>query len=338
MTQKCIKILIAGGFDREDPNALDRPVTDLVAFGQELAREILRQGHKLLTGAQTELDKEIAGAAMALVLKKEGEQPEPRVISYVPRGKTPVHDHGVIIQSDLSDWDIGGLEPTAPEVIRYSDVVILLGGFAGTLQAANWARLSRKPILPFASFGGTAKDVYTIESRRFEEVYAASIQRLEYEQVLKSVSKDWEKLAKSTVGLAEKVITTPSVFVIMSFAETGQYKDLYASIQRVCEKYDYDALRVDESNLLKRIIPEIMRQVRQSAFVVADVTEAKPNVFYELGFADGLGKEVILTAKAGTKLPFDIQDIPVLFWESFVEFEEQLEKRVAQIGQWQGRA
>ena len=338
MAQKNINIIVAGGFDREDPDTLDRPVTDLVAFGQSLGREIISQGHNLLTGAQTELDKEIAGAAMGSLPEEEAEQSEPRVISYVPSGEKPVHDYGVIIESDLPDWNIGGLEPTAPEVIRYSDVVILLGGFNGTLQAANWARLSRKPILPFASFGGTAKDVYTVESKRFEDVYAASIQRLEYEKVLKSVSKDWEKLAKDTVGLAEKVVTTPSVFVIMSFAETGQYKDLYASIKRVCEKYEYDAQRVDESNLLKRIIPEIMRQVRQSAFVVADVTEAKPNVFYELGFSDGLGKEVILTAKAGTELPFDIQDVPVIFWESFVDFEEELEKRVAQIGQWQGRA
>ena len=116
-----------------------------------------------------------------------------------------------------------------------------------------------------------------------------------------------------------------------------------------------DAVEIDQEELLRQLFhlkryetPEtarmtrnkqnIMRQVRESAFVVADVTEPKPHVFYELGFADGLGKEVILTAKAGTKLPFDIQDVPVLFWESFVEVEEQLEKRVAQIGQWQGRA
>ncbi len=121
---------------------------------------------------------------------------------------------------------------------------------------------------------------------------------------------------------------------IMSFAESPQFKDLYTSIQRVCLKFDYDAKRVDESNLLKRIIPEITRQVRQSAFVIADVTEYKPNVFYELGFADGVGKEVILVAKKSTELPFDITDVPVLFWDSFADFEEELEKKVKQIGQW----
>ena len=123
----------------------------------------------------------------------------------------------------------------------------------------------------------------------------------------------------------------------MSFATNPQYKDLYAAIQRVCHDLDYEAKRVDEANLFKRIVPEITRQVRQSAFVVADVTEQKANVFYELGFADGIGKEVILVAQKGSDLPFDINDVPVLFWESFTDFEKEFRKRVEQIGRWQGR-
>jgi nucleoside 2-deoxyribosyltransferase len=33
-------------------------------------------------------------------------------------------------------------------------------------------------------------------------------------------------------------------------------------------------------------------------------------VFYELGYADGLGKKVVVTAKDGTEPPFDISDVP----------------------------
>jgi hypothetical protein len=90
--------------------------------------------------------------------------------------------------------------------------------------------------------------------------------------------------------------------------------------------------------MFKRIVPEIMRQLRQAAFVIADVTEPKPNVFYELGIAEGLRKEIILIAKKETKLPFDINDFPVVSWDSFGDFEDDLEKRVSKIGAWQGRA
>lgn len=340
MPRKSLNILVAGGYDLEDPDALDKPTDQIIEFASCLGQEIMAQGHNLVGGCQTELDKTTAKAADNYLSSKsdEGEYGPTRIISYVLQGQKPVHENGTIIQSDLPDWDIGGLEPTPPEVIRYADVVILIGGFIGTFKAANWARLDRKPLLPFALFGGTAKEVYTIEAARFDKAYGANIERLEYDQVLKSLTSDWNKLARKTVALAEKIVTTPNVFVVMSFKESGQYKDLYASIKRVCSEFDYDAKRVDESNLHKRIISEIMKQVRQSAFVIADVTESKPNVFYELGFADGVGKEVILVAQKGTELPFDITDVPVLFWESFTDFEAELRKRVEQISAWQGRA
>lgn len=340
MPRKRLNVLVAGGFDPAAPAALDRNPDQIIEYASCLGQQIIKQGHNLLTGCQTELDKIVAEAAdQALIAQgcADAERRQ-RVISYVLQGQQPVHNFGTVIQSDLPDWDIGGLQPTPPEVIRNSDAVVLLGGFYGTFKAANWARLDRKPLLPFAIFGGAAKEVYAEEAKRFDHIYASNITRLEYDQVLKSLSTDWNDLASQTVNLAEKIVTSPSVFVIMSFKAEAYYKDLYAAIRRVCEKYDYDARRVDESNVSKRIIPEITRQVRQCAFVIADITEERPNVYYELGFADGVGKEVIIVAKAGTKLPFDVGDVPVLYWDSFTEFEKELTKRVEKIGTWQGHA
>lgn len=342
MARKDLNILVAGGFPPKED--LGVPEKQIIQFGQCLGVEIMKQGHNLWTGCQTEFDKTVGEAAHSCAPKnkKAGADPQSRIISYLFKNQDPIHNYGVILQSNLSNWDIGGLEPNPPELIQYADVVILVGGFYGTFQAANWARLNRKALLPFASFGGSAREVHKVESARFDEAYAANIRRLEYEKVLKAIAPTdmdgCETLARQTINLAEKMVTTSSVFVIMSFAEKGKYKDLYAAIQRVCTKFDYEAQRVDESNLLKRIIPEILRQVRQSAFVIADVTEQKPNVLYELGFADGVGKKVILLAKKGTKLSFDIHDVPVLFWgDSLVDLEKELVEKVKEIGSWQGR-
>ena len=245
--------------------ALDKPADDFKAFGRCLGKEIIDQGHNLLTGCQTELDKLVAEAAQEHLKRlNESKDEAQRIVGYVMQGQRPIHQVGTVIQSDVPDWDIGGLHPTPPEVVKNADAVILLGGFFGTFKAANWARLDHKPILPFASFGGAAKEVYKVESGRFDAVYAGNIDRLEYERVLKSFSSDWNDLAAKAVSLAEKMVSTRSVFVIMSFAASPQYKDLYASIQRVCQEFEYEAKRVDEANLLKRILPEITRQVRQS--------------------------------------------------------------------------
>ena len=83
--------------------------------------------------------------------------------------------------------------------------------------------------------------------------------------------------------------------------------------EAACKLHSFQARRVDEAPDNRRIIPEIVRGVRHCAFVVADVTEAKPNVYWELGLASGMDKDVIVTAKKGTLLPFDINDVPVIF-------------------------
>ena len=60
--------------------------------------------------------------------------------------------------------------------------------------------------------------------------------------------------------------------------------------------------------------------------MIADVSDLSPNVFYELGYAKALGKDVIVTAKKGTQLPFDIGDIPAIFWEIQEDLKEGLRK------------
>lgn len=82
--------------------------------------------------------------------------------------------------------------------------------------------------------------------------------------------------------------------------------------------------RKRKSQSRERIIPRIETGIRQSAFVIADVTEGSANVFYEVGFARALGKDVILTARQGTKLPFDVGDIPTIFWEIQADLKDRL--------------
>jgi len=332
--------MVAGGLDRQDANALSRPVKDIEAFARALGRQIVNQGHTLLNGCRTTLDTLVAESAYE-ELKSKGASSDvvkKRIVSYVNQGKMPIHNHGAILQSELSDWELGGRELNSPEIVHYADAVILIGGFSGTYRAANWARFERKPLLPVALFGGAAKDICLAEVKRVETLYPGTVTKQAYEAVLKSLSTDWEQLAVDTINLAERMATSREVFIIMTFKEAAQYTDLLEAIQKACDQYGYEAKRVDQSNDDRRIIPEIQRGIRQCAFVVADVTEEKPNVYWELGLASGMGKDVILVAKKGTVLPFDINDVPVLFWESFSEFRQALAKRVEKIASRQGRA
>ena len=68
------------------------------------------------------------------------------------------------------------------------------------------------------------------------------------------------------------------------------YREVFASCKVVCKKFDFDAVRTDESLSLERITTQIEKGIQDSAFVIANVSEPSMNVFYEVGFARGLGK------------------------------------------------
>lgn len=322
------KILIAG--------AVDLSQKEVQEFAVSIGEEVIKQGHILLTGCLNEFDKAIAKAAFDWV-NAHGLEPGKCIRSYVPAGTTPIHQYGIVLRSQLPDWSLTHHQLYVPEQIHCADVAILVGGSKDTMSAANWARIDNKPLLPITTFGGSAELAYKEELKEFDKKYGAQISQPEYE-LLNRISSDWGQFTHDIIGLAEKIISPKNVFVIMSFSDTPQLQDVYESFKEVCKEYDYDCSRVDNNDNISRIIPEILDRMKKSAFILADLTEESPNVYYELGYAHGIGKSVIVTAHKGTKLPFDVRDIPTIFWEGQKQFRDELGKKIKAIAATHGRA
>jgi hypothetical protein len=53
---------------------------------------------------------------------------------------------------------------------------------------------------------------------------------------------------------------------------------------------------------------DILDAVRTARIVIADLTHANPNVFYETGICHALGKDVILITQ-DSEVPFDLRHI-----------------------------
>jgi len=322
------KILITG--------ALDLSQKDVQEFINHLAYELVEQDHILLNGCRNEFDKFIAHAAYQCLQKKKID-PKQRIISYVmDDGNTPIHTFGTILKSRLKNWDIAFKRLQAPEPIKMADIVIVIGGSEGTLRAANWARIDNKPLLPVTVFGGVAVDLYNEEIKVFDPKYAERIDKTDYE-LLNQVSTDLDKIAKDIVSLAELLLSSKEVFVIMSFSRDPKLEDAYESFSEICKEFRYECSRVDNAHLAGRIIPEIQSRIKKSAFVIVDLSEAKPNVYYELGYAEGQNKQVVMTAFQGTNLPFDVADIPTIFWEGQKQLKDRLREKIKLIALSQGR-
>jgi hypothetical protein len=320
-----MRVLVAGGFDANGAQA-----DDIRAFCRALGQALAAHGHTLLNGARTELDALIAEAADKELQGSGQENRDWKIVSYVLSNEKPVHTYGTLIRSQLTNWELGNASFYVPEQVAQADVIVLIGGFAGTIRAANWAQIARKPLLPFAAFRGAAAEIYERELNAFDKRYAGRLERLEFEQ-LNSIKNEWADHATDIVALAEKVAESRSVLVIMSYADRPDLKDAYGTFRRVCEKLGYACDRITEKNAATRILPEILERIRRAAFIIVDLTDLRPNVFYELGYADGFGGKVIVTAKKGTELPFDVKDIPTILWESQEDLGEDLRERIQSV-------
>lgn len=89
----------------------------------------------------------------------------------------------------------------------------------------------------------------------------------------------------------------------------------------------YTAVRLDrEPAHGDRIDARILVEIRRSRAVLADATGVRPNVLYEAGFADGLGKPVVWTVHKDDvgKLPFDTRQLLHVVWETPADLARQL--------------
>lgn len=323
-----LKLLVIGSLKSSDPKCQE--------LLEHLATEIADQGHHLINGCRNEVDKIMAQSVYERLIQK-GIDPNKRITCYVSPNTQPVHEFGTILKSRCSNWESlasSGLD--VPETIQLADVVIVIGGTEGTKCAANWARITRKPILPLTNFGGSAAEIFEEELKDFEIRYSDRIDKSEYE-ILNQISSDLTKIAKDTIALAARMIISSHVFVIMSFSKDPNLIDAYESFETVCKEYEYKCSRVDNTSLIDRIVPEIIAQIKKAAFIIVDLSEEKPNVYYELGFAQGLRKPVIITAYEKTDLPFDVADIPTIKWEGQKDLKDRLREKIKLIASAQGR-
>jgi hypothetical protein len=102
------------------------------------------------------------------------------------------------------------------------------------------------------------------------------------------------------------------------------------------ERAGYRPLRVDKEEHNEKICDRIILEIRRSGFVVADVTGQRPGVYFEAGYALGLGIPVIWTCRVDelSKCHFDTRQYNYIVWESPDGLAKALEQRIrATIGE-----
>lgn len=121
-------------------------------------------------------------------------------------------------------------------------------------------------------------------------------------------------------------------FVAMSF--DPKMKDLWThAIQPGTRAAGFESHRVDQDRHVERIDARIIAGIRDSSFLIADVTMHKQGVYYEAGFAQGLGLPVIWMVRKDhlKKVHFDTRQFAHIVWTEFDDARDQLTNTILAV-------
>jgi hypothetical protein len=119
---------------------------------------------------------------------------------------------------------------------------------------------------------------------------------------------------------------------------------MYKVIKSVLKSLNITAIRVDQIDHNKRIDQKIIELIDSCDFGIADLTYARPSVYYEAGRIHGLGRNVIFTCRndhfkpkqddefGNFRVHFDLITENIVGWhEDLSGFEEKLERRIRKV-------
>ncbi|KOP78148.1 hypothetical protein AMS59_13705 [Lysinibacillus sp. FJAT-14745] len=146
-----------------------------------------------------------------------------------------------------------------------------------------------------------------------------------YPDNFKITIKGWERLNE----LNSSEVDSKQVFVAMWFNE--EVETAYTNaIEQAIKDNGYEPIRIDKVQHNNKIDDEIIANIKKSNFVVADFTGHRGGVYFEAGYAMGLGLPVIWCCRKDhlDDLHFDTRQYSHLVWETEEELYSLLDNRV----------
>lgn len=222
---------------------------------------------------------------------------------------------------------------------RFGDVLVPLGGTEGVLFLANLYHDAGKPIiplnLPLCPENTGARRLYNFgltshQTRRLFQIADDGDAHHWLNRIRFPARQATAERVADLVELLES-LERPRAFAVRllnpDLPEYADVQDFFDTVvQPVVEselgyrlvvidgRQSYDHARIDE---------EIFAKLHRSSVVLADITGARPNCFLELGYALGRSLPVMVMARVGASLPFDITTLSGLLWSTNGSAEER---------------
>lgn len=175
----------------------------------------------------------------------------------------------------------------------------------------------------------------TYSSNQSDVMYLLSFLKAQGLVEARLLNGDCEILPQGYIRLDEirkHAPTSSQGFVAMSFHE--DLNTIYSvGFEMGVLRAGYRSVRMDRVEHINRIDDEIIKQINLSRFVVADFTGHRGGVYFEAGYALGLGIPIFWTCRKSdmSELHFDIRQFNCIDWETPDELANRLSVRLEAV-------
>jgi hypothetical protein len=140
-------------------------------------------------------------------------------------------------------------------------------------------------------------------------------------------SSGWQELER----VEQSGVESSNAFIAMWFDPS--LNAVRESIRSAVAASGYIPIRIDEVEHVNRIDDEIIARIRQSKFLVADLTGQRNGVYFEAGFMLGLGRPVIWLCRESDlgNVHFDTRQYNMLVYDDVEQLKSKLQFRIEAI-------
>jgi hypothetical protein len=236
---------------------------------------------------------------------------------------------GAVLPQHLSGWSSGAVRRQMQAPL--GDVLICLSGGEGVEHSATQYALQSKPVIPLdLQLGASCYDGRGGAAMLFEKMRAhpERFVRLDTPDLAggflaQMQTRGGSRPAAQVVNAIFKLLDAlapPTVFYVRmlnrdlaDFPDVEQY--FREVVDPVVRSRGYEPCEMGAmENTSAWMNPQIFESIRQATLTIIDLTALRPNCLIELGYAYGLGKRALLTARKDTVNPFDIAPIETRSW------------------------
>jgi hypothetical protein len=164
-----------------------------------------------------------------------------------------------------------------------------------------------------------------------QRIFRDSLQRLSAIVDLLAVSERGFQPSDEANSTLSRVRQNTAFVMMWMDPSEPELDDICDLIKEVFNSFGIRAIRADDIEHEGIITERILHEISTSEFLIADLTGARPSVYYEVGYAHALNKRVILFRKRGTQLHFDLAGYNCPDYANLRELREKLTKRLEQL-------